>query len=216
MKLLLDDGDDHVGGHRAPGLRPHRVLVGAQEPLDAQVLLGPLEEQLDLPAALVQRGDRQGRQAGVVGQEHQRLARLGVLEADAPQMLGVVLGRVEAVEHDALIADHATGVVRGVRVHPLRVHTCLGSRDKESAGLMHREQTLEVYVAPIHHVEGPGFHGQDVQHIHIVQLAIADVNERGDRAAQVQRLADIHASPRVVQTRKHRKHAIENSNRGHL
>jgi hypothetical protein len=45
MKLLLDDGDEHVGGDGAPDLRLHRVLAGAQETLDAQVLLDPLEER---------------------------------------------------------------------------------------------------------------------------------------------------------------------------
>lgn len=30
-----------------------------------------------------------------------------------------------------------------------------------------------------------------------------------------QRLAHVHASPRIVQTREHRKPAIQNSNRGH-
>ena len=84
MKLLLDDDDQHVGGHGAPDLRLHRVLAGTQEAFDAQVLLDPLEEQLDLPAALVQGCNRQRRQRRVVGQEYQRLARLGVLEANAP------------------------------------------------------------------------------------------------------------------------------------
>ena len=56
LRLLLDDGDEHVGGHGAPHLRLHRILAAAQEMLDAQVLLDPLEEQLDLPAALVRRG----------------------------------------------------------------------------------------------------------------------------------------------------------------
>jgi len=42
-----------------------------------------------LPAALVQRGDGERRQRRVVGQEDKRLARLGVLEANAPQMLGI-------------------------------------------------------------------------------------------------------------------------------
>lgn len=51
---------------------------------------------------------------------------------------------------------------------------------------MHRVQPLEVHVASIHHVEGSGFDGQDVQHVHVVQLAIADVDEGGDRTAQVQ------------------------------
>jgi hypothetical protein len=44
MKLLLDDGDEHVRGHGAPDLRLHRVLARAQESLDAQVLLDPFEQ----------------------------------------------------------------------------------------------------------------------------------------------------------------------------
>ena len=122
MQLLVDDGDQHVGGDCTPDLRLHRVLAGAQETLDAQVLLDPLEEQFDLPATLVQGGDGQGWQAGVVGQEDQRLSRLGVLEPDSPQMLRVMLRRVEAVEHDALVADHTAGPVGGRRVNPPRIH----------------------------------------------------------------------------------------------
>jgi hypothetical protein len=34
-----------------------------------QMLLDPLEEQLDLPAAFAKRADRQRRQCGVVGRE---------------------------------------------------------------------------------------------------------------------------------------------------
>src|SRR5688500_19613398 len=44
---------------RALGL--HGVLAGADEMLDAQMLFDPLEEQLHLPTALVQRTDSQGR-----------------------------------------------------------------------------------------------------------------------------------------------------------
>ena len=46
------------------------------EVLDAQVLLDPLEEQLDLPAALVERSDCQRRQSHVIGQEDECFARL--------------------------------------------------------------------------------------------------------------------------------------------
>ncbi len=51
---------------------------------------------------------------------------------------------------------------------------------------MQRVQAFEVHVAAIHHVERAGLEGQHVQHIHVVQLAVADVDEGGDRAAQVQ------------------------------
>jgi len=90
MELLFDDSDQHVGGNGAPDLRLHRVLARAQKTLDAQVLFDPFEKQLHLPAALVQRGNGQRRQRRIVGQKHQRFARLGVVESDAPQMLRVV------------------------------------------------------------------------------------------------------------------------------
>ena len=103
MKFLLDDGNQHVSGHGAPDLRLHRVLAGAQKTLDTQVLFDPLEEKFDLPTILVQGGNGQRRQARVVGQKYQRLARLGVFEADAAQVLGIVPCDVKAIERNALI-----------------------------------------------------------------------------------------------------------------
>ena len=101
-------------------------------------------------------------------------------------MLGIFLGRVVAVEHHALIAEHTRSAVGGRRVHAPCVHRRLGTGDEEGAGLMHRVQASEVHIASIHHVEGPSFHGQDVEYVHVMQLAVADVDERRDRAAQVQ------------------------------
>ena len=80
------------------------------------MLLDPLEEQLDLPAALVEGGNRQRWQRCVVGQKDQRFARLGILEPDASQVLGVLLGRVVPVEHDPPVADDAAAAVGGCRV----------------------------------------------------------------------------------------------------
>jgi hypothetical protein len=106
--LLLGDGNKHVGGHGAPDLHLHCVLARAQKALDAQMLFDPLEEQLDLPAIFIQGGNAQRRQACVVGQEYQGLARFGILQTDATQMLGVVLGDVKAIERDSLIENDAT------------------------------------------------------------------------------------------------------------
>lgn len=83
-------------------MRLDRVLARAQESLDPQVLLDPFEEQFHLPAVLVQSGDGQRWQGRVVGQEHQGLAGLWVLETDAVQLLGVALGDVEAVHGNGL------------------------------------------------------------------------------------------------------------------
>ena len=65
MEFFLNNGDEHVGGHGAPDLRLDCVLAVAKKLLDAQVLLDPFEEQLDLPAAFVQSSNGQGRQGGV-------------------------------------------------------------------------------------------------------------------------------------------------------
>ena len=116
MQTLLHDGDEHVDRDRYPDLRLHRVLRGAEEPLDPQVLLDPLEEQFDLPTAFVEGADRGGGQRALVGDEDERLACLGVLEADAPHLLGVARTAVVAGDDDGLVADDAVGAVGGCRV----------------------------------------------------------------------------------------------------
>ena len=52
-ETFLDDGDEDVNGNRDPDLRLHRVVRRAVEPFDPKMLLDPLEEKFDLPAALV-------------------------------------------------------------------------------------------------------------------------------------------------------------------
>ena len=192
MKLLLDDGDQHVGGHGAPDLRLHRVLTGAQKFLDSQVLLDPLEEQLHLPAVLVQCSDGQRWQGRVVGQEYQVFAGLGILETHAPQMLGIVLGNVIAIHGDQLIADHARAAVGLGGINPPSVHIALGPSDKEGTCLMHLVESGEIHVATIHHVKGARLHGQNIEHIDVVHLAIADVDESRNGTAQVQQGVHLH------------------------
>lgn len=51
---------------------------------------------------------------------------------------------------------------------------------------MRRVQTHKVHVAAIHHIERAGLEAQHVQHVHIVQLAVADVDEGRNGATQVQ------------------------------
>ena len=85
MKLLLDDGDEHIGRDGAPDLCLHRVLARAQKTLDAQVLLDPLEEQFDLPATLVERGNRQRWQHRDVGHPLSQTTCRATIIADDPR-----------------------------------------------------------------------------------------------------------------------------------
>jgi hypothetical protein len=71
LQAFLRDGDQHIRRYGDPDLRLHRVLAGAKEHLDAQVLLDPFEEQLDLPSLTVEVGNHVWLQGEVVGQKHQ-------------------------------------------------------------------------------------------------------------------------------------------------
>ena len=186
MKLLFDNGDQQVSANGAPDLRFYGVFAGAQKAFDTQMLLDPFEEQLDLPAALVQRRDDQGRQRSVVGQEDQRFAGFWVFEADASQVLGVVFADVKPVQGNALVAHQSAGAIHLGRINASGIHAALGAGHEESADLMQFVQTSKVQVAPIHHVERAWLDGQDVQDLDLVHLAVADMDEGGDIAPQVQ------------------------------
>jgi hypothetical protein len=82
------------------GARPH-------EGLDLQVLLQGLEEELDLPAVLVDGGDRRGPEGQVVRQEDQRLVLVRVIHLDPPQVVGALLRRANARQTHDLVPLHA-------------------------------------------------------------------------------------------------------------
>ena len=54
------------------------------------MLLEPLEEQLELPAALIQLREGQRRHGEVVGQAHECLSGLGITLAAAAQRCGII------------------------------------------------------------------------------------------------------------------------------
>ena len=105
-----------------PDLGLHRVGRGAHEGLDLQVLLEGLEEQLDLPAVLVDRGDGAGPQAdGWSGtRAHRRYPRARlqpgaargalVVRAGAGQADDLVVARCERFGRLALLNDRVAGV----------------------------------------------------------------------------------------------------------
>src|ERR1035437_8442750 len=124
-KLLLDDCYQDIDADGDPDLRPHSVLGSAVEAFDAQVLLDPLEKQFHLPSAPVQGANGQRRQLKLVGQEHQVLAGLGIAIADAAQVAGVVLGGIEAVKGDGLVADEPRVAIHRRRVHAPCLTSCI-------------------------------------------------------------------------------------------
>ena len=61
LKLLSETGDQHISGNGTPDPHLNCILAVSDKMLDAQMLLGPFEEQLDLPAVLVKRSNGSAR-----------------------------------------------------------------------------------------------------------------------------------------------------------
>ena len=192
MQAFLGNGDQHVCADRNPYLRLDRVLVGAIKRLDPKVLLDPFEKQFDLPALAIQICNQFGFEGEVVGQKCDALASV-VLDHHTSQRGWIVLAGIKDGQHTRLIAhDVRAGSVHGVGVTPLELGIGLGTGDEEGLCLMHRVKALEVQIAAIHDVEGAWLQQQNVEHIHIPQLAIRDMDKAGDVASQVEQRVHLH------------------------
>ena len=186
MQAFLGNGDQHVCADRDPDLRLDRVLVGAIKRLDSQVLLDPFEKQFDLPALAVQICNQLGFEGEVVCQKRDALASV-VLDHHTSQRGGIVLAGIKDGQHTCLIAhDVRVGPVYGVGVASLEFGIGLGTGDEEGVGLMDHKQSLEIQVATIEQVIGARLDVQQVQGVDLVGLSVADVNESGDGATQIQ------------------------------
>ncbi len=142
------------------------------------MLFDPFEKQFDLPTATIKIGDALRRQVEMVGQKDQCLA-LDIFYLDAPDRRWEMLLRIKAGQRAELVADDARRSICWPGVSPSEAQICLGSRHKETACLVQTMQSGEVEIAAIHDVERPSLGNDLVENVHIVQLAVADVDEAG-------------------------------------
>ena len=174
-------------------MRLHRVLAGAAESLDSQMLLDPFEEQLHLPALGVQGPDQFGFECEIVDQKHGPFARF-VSRYYAAQCRRIVFVRVKHRQHTRLIADQvARSPVHWVGVASLGLRIAFGASDKESLALVDHEQELEVQVSSVEQIKRSCLDCQLFQRVDLVGLAIGDMDESWDAAPQVQQCVQPHS-----------------------
>ena len=168
------------------------------------MLLDPFEEQLDLPAQPVQLAHGLRRKARVVGQERDALSVLVPDHYAAQRGWVALLGVVDLQRADLIAQDLGVRSVHRLRVATLEAQPALGADQEEAAGLVQRMKAGEVHVAAIEQVERAGLWRQHVQHVDLVHLAVADVNEARDRAAHVQQRVQLDVSRYRVMLRMSR------------
>ena len=171
-----------------------RVHGGPPERFYLQVLFHPFEEQLDLPAFLVEQGYFQGVQIGVVRQENELPVGLRVMVFDPPQLFGIPLFRIVAFQPSYLVVLDAFRPVGGRGVHPFEAHVRLGTRDEKGLLQMDRIEPGEVDVRLVHHVKTAGLVGQDVEHVDVVEARPGDMEEARHRRPYVVKRMELDAS----------------------
>ena len=160
------------------------------------MLLDPLEEQLDLPAAFVEASDGESRKRGVVGQKDQPSILVGIVKADPPQFAGVALPGVEAVQGHKLIALQTRGLVHGLGVEPPEPEAALGPSHKEGRALVDAVKPAEVQIGAIEDVDGPRLDGDLVEDVDFVNPAGGDDGNRRDVAPQIQQRMELDGTLR--------------------
>src|SRR5215472_15198769 len=96
----------------------------------------------------------------------------------------------EASKDDTLVTDQPRRAIDRMRVAALDLEVRLAAGHEEAAGFVKAIEALEVEVATIHDAESAGRGQQLVEDVDLVHLAITDVNEGGDVAAQIEQRVD--------------------------
>src|SRR5262249_29221551 len=99
-----------------PNLGLDCVLAGTKECLDSQMLLDPLEEQLHLPAALVDLSDGGGWKREVIGEKLEPFPGFPIEIGHSSQCFRIDLGGIDGGQNHGVIGPNARGFVDRVRV----------------------------------------------------------------------------------------------------
>jgi len=186
IQFLFEYRDQYVNAHGNPDLRFDRVGRCTEKAFDPEILFDPLEEEFDLPAAFVEQGNSQRRQCKVVCQVYKEALRLEIEIPDAAQPIWISFLTVEDFQTNDLIGAHPRRGIHLLRLHSHILQGAFGSNNEESAKILERMKALEIQISPVHDIKGPRLDGNQIEGMDVVQLAIADMDEAGYGAPQIQ------------------------------
>ena len=170
----------------SPNLSLHRVDRCADKRLDLQVLFERFEEQLNLPAILVDGGDGRSAKAVMVGEKHQGVSCvLADCLHPAQQMWALVVGPC-AGQADGLIRDDVPVLRHRVFLNHLELGVVLHAGDERDAGLRPVGEQPIVVVAPVIHHDGAGREGDRPRGFDIGHAAISHQPEAWQVAVMVE------------------------------
>jgi len=161
----------------SPNLCLDRVSRRADEGLDLQVLLERLEEQFDLPAIFVDRGNGAGPQAVMIGEEDEDATRILAHSLDATQQMRALVLGTGAGQADGLILEDVPVLRRRMFFDHLKLGVVLHARDEVHAGIRPFGEQAIVVVAPVVHHDGARRKVHLPSSFDVVHLALSDETE---------------------------------------
>ena len=159
------------------------------------MLFDPFEEQFHVPTFAVEFCYGQGFITEMVCQETVDVAGGEVFVSDHPQFFGITPGGLVGSELDDLISYDAGVLVNGIGLEDIILHIVLRPGNEERSVLVYPvEETEEVNISLIHHIDGTHFYAELIQHPDIVDGSICEIDECRDVATKVEKRMHLHAS----------------------
>src|SRR5688500_7384918 len=121
------------------------------------MLLDPLEEQLNLPASLVELCDCEGRESELVREKDVPVAVFEVVVADSSQRDRVLGSGRSDLQYHCLVTDQTCGSVHRIRVAADELKVALGAGNEDGFRLLEPVQPFEIEVCAVEDVDRAGF-----------------------------------------------------------
>ena len=186
MKSLFQDRNQQINADSGPDLGFDGVGRCSVKGIDSQMLFDPAEEELHLPALLVNIGDGYGGNGKDIGQVDKAFLGVYVYVGHSAQGLRVGRSGFFGCENNALIGTKPQRFVHFLRIEAAAPKIALGANHKESGKEIHGIEPRKVYVSTIHGDDGIFFQGKNIQNVDIVYFAGSQADKRRNGSPQIE------------------------------
>lgn len=200
--LLLGNDKQKVVTDGYPYLREDCILARSVEGFDMQMLLDPLEKDLNLPPFAVEFGNGNRLQSEVVGQEAIDSTVSKVLIDNKPEIVGILPGSVVSSKPDCLIGDKPSLRINIPTVHNLILHVVFGPSNEPRMRLMEMGvERIKLDIAFIHEIVSVRFYRNFLKYLGIVNRGLCKAHERWNRAIQIHQRVHLESAFSVMKCR---------------
>lgn len=182
---LIETSHQKVNAECDPDLCAHGVFGRAKKRFDAQVLFDPLEEEFNLPAVLVDRGNRKSGEIEVVCKKDQPFPGFRIYITDTSQSSGKVPLSLFGSEADSLVAPQASCFIDRPRFDDIETHVAFGTDHEIRTGGLDSEQSGEIEITTIKNVDASRVVIDLIHEVNIVDRTVGDPHEYWNWAGEI-------------------------------